>query len=162
MFRYEPQDLAFYDAAPFRLQDHARLRATPARLFEVFADIDSWPRWFPLMHRTRWLSATHDGVGAEREVSIHGLGTFRERFLAWEPGARFAFNIYESSSPLAKAVSEDFRFVADGPGHARIEWTFAARPSLLGVPFKPALGLLMRQVFRRSGVNLQRYLEGRP
>ena len=162
MFRYEPQGLSFFRDAPLRLEERVRLRTTRARAFEVLADAGSWPRWFPLMHRARWLTDAHAGEGAEREVSIHGLGTFRERFLAWEPGARFAVNIYEASSPLAKAVSEDYVLVDDGPDHVFLEWTFAARPSLVGRALEPVLRLMMRDIFRRAGRRLQRYLDEGP
>ncbi len=157
LFRLEPQPLSFADSAPLRVSDSATIRATPARVFEAFADASSWTRWFPLMFRARWLGSATSGVGSEREVALHGLGAYRERFVAWEPERRFAFTMTEASTPMARAIVEDFRFHDEG-GHTRIDWVLAADPRTLGKILRPGLVRIMPRVFRASGPRLERYL----
>jgi len=157
MFSLEPQPLTFADTAPLRVTDSATVAASPGRVFDAFADTASWPRWFPLMHRARWVGPETAGVGSEREVALHLLGAYRERFIAWEPGERFAFTMTKSSSPMARAIVEDFRFTDVG-GRTRIDWVLAADPRTLGKIARPALEQIMPRVFRRAGKQLERYL----
>jgi len=157
-----PQDLGFFEAAPLRISESATIAAPPLRVFAAFADVSSWPKWFPLMHSARWVSDEIERVGAEREVKLYGLGNYVERFLAWEPGERFAFTMTESSSPLAAALGEDFRMspVRDGAA-TRLAWTLAAEPTLIGKVLRLGLEATMRRVFLRSGKQLEAYLAGR-
>lgn len=115
-----------------------------------------WPHWFPLMTRCAWLDPSRTGLGAVREVSLVGLGAFRERFIAWAPGERFAFTMTEASGPLARALCEDFRFQAARGGAAtQIDWTLAAELLTLGRLARPALEITMRRVVRRAARNLE-------
>lgn len=156
------EDLEFIEQAPLRVSESATISAPPLRVFAAFADTRSWPQWFPLMHRCEWVSDQVECVGAERVVSLYGLGTYRERFLAWDPGVRFAFTMTESSSPLANAVAEDFRMSPVREGEAtRIAWTLAADPSGLGKLLRPALEATMRRVFVESGKRLEARLNRR-
>jgi uncharacterized protein YndB with AHSA1/START domain len=157
MFRLEPQPLSFTDEAPIRVRDSAFVRASPDRVFEAFADTKNWTRWFPLMHRAEWVGAETSKIGAEREVALYLLGAYRERFIAWEPGDRFAFTMTASSSPMARAIVEDFRFSKSG-GSTRIDWTLAADPKPLGKLARPALEAIMPRVFKESGERLEKYL----
>ncbi|NUP05272.1 MAG: SRPBCC family protein [Polyangiaceae bacterium] len=159
MFELEPQSLDFVERAPLRVSDSAVVSAPRERVFEAFADADSWTKWFPLMTRSRWVSSDIRKLGAEREVSLLLLGTYRERFIAWDAPSRMTFTMTRTSSPLAEAIAEDFRFTeVDGGRSTRIEWTLAARPRLVGRLLKPALETTMRRVFRSSGTKLEGYL----
>lgn len=159
MFRLEPQSLDFVETAPLRVSDSAVVRAPAAKVFEVFADTESWPAWFPLMQKARWVGKETSGVGAEREVGLLLLGKYTERFLAWEPGKRFAFTMTKSSSPLANAIAEDFRFTeVDGGKATRIDWVLAARPRLIGRALRPVLETTMKRVFKSSGPRLEKYI----
>ncbi|NUO53624.1 MAG: hypothetical protein HOV80_32650, partial [Polyangiaceae bacterium] len=91
------------------------------------------------------------------EVALYLLGAYRERFSAWEPGERFAFTMTASSSPMARAIVEDFRFSKSG-GSTRIDWTLAADPKPLGKLARPALEAIMPRVFKKSGERLEQYL----
>jgi ribosome-associated toxin RatA of RatAB toxin-antitoxin module len=145
--------LSFFDEAPLRIPTSVHVDAKPQRVFELFSDAGSWPAWFPLMVRARWTSAEIAQLGAEREVAFRLFGRFRERFIAWEPGARFAFAMIGTTSPFVAQMAEDYRLVPDGDC-ARLDWVVAIRPNALGrVATRPLLAI-MRRMFDRAARNL--------
>jgi len=152
-----PCDLDWIDRAPQVVHVTAHLRASPAKVFAAFADAASWPRWFPMMTTAAWREPGGGGVGKERDVSLRGLGTFRERFLVWDEGSRFAFTVIESTSPMMKRFGEDYRLTADGAG-TRFDWTMGAEPAGLGKLLAPGLRFMMGRVLKRAAQNLDRQL----
>lgn len=150
----DPTDLSYFDRAPVRIVASATVPTTPAAVFDLFADAASWPSWFPRMKRAAWLGATTGGVGAEREVGLGVLGRFRERMIAWEPGARFAFTMIGTTSPLVRLLAEDYRLVAVAGG-TRIDWVMAATPSTLGRVGMPVMRRIVRGLFVGAGRRLQ-------
>lgn len=152
----DPADLDFFGSAPLKVSSSARVSVSPARVFASFSDAPEWTRWWPMMTNAAWTSGS-GGVGAEREVAVRGLGRFRERMIAWQPGARFAFTMIASNSPLASQIAEDYQLIADGDG-TRIDWVIAARPRTLGKLAAPIIKRLMAAMFQRGIGNLDRLL----
>jgi len=152
----DPVSLGFFDDAPVRIVTTCRLGATPDHVFDTLADPASWPRWFPLMSRAGWTSPGPAALGAEREVALRAFGQFRERFIAWEPGARYTFTMIGTTSPLVDAMGEDYRLTADGKG-TRLDWTIAARPSRIGRVLTPALRMIMKRIGSAAARRLDRY-----
>ena len=150
----EPTDLDFFDAAPVRIVASTTIPTTPAALFDVFADITSWPSWFPMMKRAAWQGGRSGGLGAEREVALHLLGRFRERMIAWQPGARFAFTMIGSTSPLVRHLAEDYK-VSAVDGGTRLDWVMAATPTTLGKAGMPMMRVIMRRLFAKAGQRLR-------
>jgi len=152
----EPAGLDFFATAPLQVSASVQLRATPARVFAAFADAADWLRWWPMMTSCAWTRDTA-AVGAEREVAVRLLGRFRERMIAWQPGARFAFTMIGSTSPMATQLAEDYRLAADGSG-TRLEWTLAAQPTTLGKLTAPVMRRTMLRMFQRGIASLDRLL----
>jgi uncharacterized protein YndB with AHSA1/START domain len=152
----EPADLGFFARAAQRIVATAHVSVPPERVFASFAEPAEWTRWFPLMTAARWVGGT-PGVGAEREVALTGLGRFRERMIAWEPGRRFAFTMIGSTSPLASQIAEDYQLHAERAG-TRIEWIMAATPTSAGRLLRTPTRLLMQSLFARGGRNLEHWL----
>jgi len=151
-------ELDWIDTAPIVLRIDGRLAASPARVFEAFADAPGWPAWFPTMTRAAWVAGS-GGVGSEREVSVRGFGSVRERFLAWEPGVRFSFTMIGATSPLVRRMGEDYRLSADGGG-TRLACTVGIEPSRLGRVAMPLAKRLLLRSFRGAVARLDRQLGG--
>lgn len=156
MRELEPVDLEWIGRAPQQIKVTARFSVAPDRVFAAFADAASWPSWFPMMTSAVSDGGAAGGLGGVREVALRGLGRFRERFIAWEPG-RFAFTVIATSSPILRRLGEDYRLTADGTG-TRFDWTMGAELRGVGTVVAPMLRLIMRRVVARAGRNLERRL----
>jgi carbon monoxide dehydrogenase subunit G len=152
----EPVELEWIERAPQVARVSEHIEAPPAKVFAAFADAASWPRWFPLMTRAVWLG-TPAQVGSEREVTLRGLGTFVERFVAFEPDRRFAFTVFGSSSSMMKRFGEDYRVAPEGPG-TRFDWVMGAEAAGPGKLVAPAMRLFMKRLLTRAARNLERHL----
>ena len=91
-----------------------------------------------------------------------GLGTFEERMIAWQPGARFSFSIDGASVPRAKRIVEDWRLSPVDGDRTKLEWSMVVDPRLLSRVLRPALEPLMKRMFRKSSEGLDRYLRACP
>lgn len=149
-----PTDLDFFDSAPVRIVASATIPTRPAVLFDLFADVASWPAWFPMMKRAAWHGGRSGGLGAEREVALRLLGRFHERMIAWEPGARFSFTMIGTTSPLVRQLAEDYRLTAVDGG-TRLDWVLAATPTTIGKASMPMMRVIMRRLFARAGKRLR-------
>lgn len=142
-----PLSLDELQAAPFRFTASGHLNAPAASVFVELADPS---RWFPLISSCLWRGRV-GGVGSVREVHVRLFGTFLETMLAWEPegdggGARVAFTMTETSSPLVTRMAEDFALTPE-LGGVRLDWTVAAETTALGRMATPMLRHTLRRMF---------------
>ena len=157
-----PMRLDELDRAPLQIRGDAHVAATPDAIFEELRDPSLW---FPLMGRSVWHTGATSGVGAIRDVDIAMFGAFRERMVAWDPGARCAFTMVATSSPLVEQMAEDWRMARDGDG-TRVSYLIAAqlvpRARAIALPMKLVTGRMFAIGFRRLAkrarwsINLER------
>lgn len=150
------ETLDFVERAPASFLTEADLPAPPEKVFEVFADVSSWPRWFDDMRDGRWMTDQTSGVGATRRMTL-GLIAVEETILAWEPGSRFSFRIDRATLPLIRAMVEDYQLVPTQNG-TRLVWKAAYDPSWITRLLHPIVRAVFGAQFRRTAENLKRYL----
>lgn len=152
--------LEFIDNAPLRCSNSVDLAITPAQLFEVLADAESWPHWASVITKVTWTTPEPRGVGSTRVVDMRGGIVGDEEFLAWEPNTRMAFRFNSSSTGALAAFAEDYRIAETAEG-CRLTWTLAQR---LAGPARFTAFLatpVMNLAFRRFLANLRRYTDQR-
>lgn len=134
--------------ASFHWERSAVIRATPEA---VFAELGDPSLWFPLMHRSVWMTGATSGVGAVREVELRALGRFRELFLAWDPPGsdghgRIAFTMTAVDSPIPARMAEELTVAPHAEG---VVFTYGVYvdPSRVGKVLLPPMRLVLRGLF---------------
>jgi hypothetical protein len=160
-FDTEPVPLSFTDESPHHLTFEATVRATPERVFDIFATGEGQEGWFQDFVACRWTGEEPHGVGTTREIALKLL-TVKERFLVWDRGKRLTFHIYAVTVPLVKAMVEDMQFTAAGEGKTRVVWRVHYRPSLVFSLVHPIARKIFGSMFAKSLEGLTRYAESHP
>jgi hypothetical protein len=122
-----PVDSTFFDTAPMRFKNAVELTASPADVFAIFEDGESWPRWFQAIQKVVWTSSKPYGVGTTRTVWLISIA-LDEHFFRWEPGRRFSFFGTGASMPLVHALAEDYLLQELAPGKTRFTYSVAMEP----------------------------------
>ena len=133
-----PSALDDVPAMRHHLRTERVVDAPAERVFAVLAGGEGQHRWAPGYRGTRWYGGSARGVGTVRDVHLLWI-TVRERFLAWEPGARFAFSADAMSVPLARRLVEDIAFTPLGPQRCRMTWEVHLTPAPVLGPAGPRL-----------------------
>src|SRR6476469_6978469 len=123
-FSCHPVEASFFDTAPMRFTNVADLDAPAAKVFAIFEDGESWPKWFRAIQKVVWTSKKPYGVGTTRTVSLAAV-TLDERFSRWEQNRRFSFYVTGQSVPLSHAFAEDYLLEEIGAGKTRFTYTVA-------------------------------------
>lgn len=157
-FACRPVELDFISVAPWRFENVVLLEAEAEAVFDLFADGESWPRWFEGIRRVEWTSPEPKGVGTTRTVTLQTAVVY-EHFLAWERGRRFTFRFEAAMPPLFRAGIEDYRLEPAGPGQTRFSYGVYLDPSLpvrlLGFATRPNF----ERMFRQAALGLQAHLK---
>jgi len=156
-FKCQPVGLDFIDRAAWRFENTVDLEASPEAVFDIFADGESWPRWFDGIRRVVWTSPEPKGVGTTRTVTLTTM-TVDEHFLAWERGKRFAFRFEASSLPLCTAGVEDYRLEDLGSGRSRFSYGVYLDPTFVARLAGPIARAQFRAMFRRAAEGLRTYV----
>jgi ribosome-associated toxin RatA of RatAB toxin-antitoxin module len=125
----EPTELSFFGTARIRYQFTQVLPLSPDRLFEVFEDPESWPRWAPGIGRVEWTSDPPFCVGTTRTVMFWGGMEVYERFVAWERGQEMAFVFYGATQEVWTRFGEHYRVEDLGEGNCELTWTVNYDPT---------------------------------
>ena len=118
--------LEWIDQAPVKVTRTRRIAVPRDRVWEAVADHARWPEWFDALTLVEPLEPP-EGVGGRRRVHIRSIAV-EEEFLAWEPGARFAFTVTHSTKPGIRSMVEDVRLVPDGDSATTVSYTQAIEP----------------------------------
>ena len=157
-FECRPVDLDFAARAPWSFENVVDLDATPDEVFALFADGESWPRWFPGIRNVTWTSPEPKGVGTTRTVTL-ATATVFEHFVAWEPGRRFAFRFEGANRPLFRALLEDYVLEPLDGGRTRFTYRVAVDPTWLLRLLGPLARGLLARTFRGGAQGLRTYLQ---
>ena len=160
-FELQSKNLAYTVNAPHRFDIVAVLDASPERVFDAFANPGDLARFIFAFRRCEWQSPAPHGVGATRQLDLWGL-SFREHFLAWEPGRRFCFSIDAMTLPLMRAMVEDIQIEPVGDGKARLIWTVHYTPRLVTQLMHPFARMSLELGYQRSVDQLARFLLAHP
>lgn len=158
MIDYEKVAMDFLDSAPIKISLTADLDITPAALFALFEDSDSW-EWATIKSVV-WETEKPYGLGTTRTVDIAGQGKVQEYFLLWEQDQRMSFRFEKGEMKLVSALVEDYQVEALADGRSRLTWNIAMQlrgfiriltPLLAGVMKKQFAGMLDNLVATVNG-----------
>ena len=150
-------DASFFDSAPMRFETVVDLDAPPAKVFAIFSDGTSWPKWFRAIHRVTWTSKAPYGVGTTRTVWLPPV-SLDEHFFRWEPDRRMSFYLTGHSLPMAHALAEDYLLDETATGRTRFTYRVAMQPRLMVALGGPLSRLYFGSMFRSAGKKLQSYV----
>jgi hypothetical protein len=98
---------------------------------------DDTLHWCRIINDLRWTTPRPLGLGTVREVkALAGSSILRERYFRWEEGRRKSFYVTETTSPLPKAMAEDYLVEPRGEDACRFTWTIAVELTAIGRPGK--------------------------
>lgn len=123
--RLESIDETFFDTAPLRFVYRLDVAVPAETVWDSLQSDESIAAWGPGVRQVRWLSPRPFGVGTTREVELAmGIATVRERFLVWDEGKRYAFEVYESNRSGFQRFGENY-VLEERNGGSRLTWTVA-------------------------------------
>ena len=132
------------DTAPITVTETVDIAASPAVVWSLVADHESWPEWFTALDEVVPLGAA-TGVGGGRRV-FAGRVRIDEEFTAWDEEEHFAFAVIESGVPILHALAESVRLEPSDVG------TLVTYRQ--GVQGRAGFGWLMAQAWKRPARDL--------
>lgn len=121
-----PRALDWMEQAPVCVTRTRRIAADPDRVWAAIADHEGWSDWFGPITKVERIGSG-EGVGGGRRVHIKSLSV-EEEFLAWEPGARFAFTVVRANRSGIRSMVEDVRLSPEGDTATTVSYTQAIDP----------------------------------
>lgn len=128
-FACQPTDASFFTSAEVRNVYTVTLPISPARLFEVFEDPTSWPRWAPGIGKVIWTSPKPYGVGTTRTVVFWGGMEVYEIFVKWQPEREMAFILEATTQLVWHRFGEHYTVEDLGDGRCQLTWTVCYEPA---------------------------------
>lgn len=115
----------FFETAPCRFVNVVELPVSAERLFAVFEDPTSWPRWALGIGEVTWTSEQPYRPGTTRTVRFWGGMSVYEDFFVYDPPREMAFRFYGTSEKVWDAFGEWYQVVDLGDGRCQLTWTVA-------------------------------------
>jgi hypothetical protein len=126
--RLDPVDESFFDAAPHRYVFPIDAPVPPERMWASLTSDESVAAWGRSVQSVRWLSPRPFGVGTTREVVLPLRSiSVHERFVVWDEGRRYAFEVYEANRKVFRRFAENY-VIEPRDGGSRLTWTVAMEP----------------------------------
>jgi uncharacterized protein YndB with AHSA1/START domain len=122
-----PRDLAWIEQAPLSIEGRTASTASPQQVFDVLADHERWPEWFPNVKAVEVIGPAA-GVGARRRVRVPGA-VVEEEFIAWDPGIRWSFTGTAARPGFVRSLVEDCRLDPTPDGGTTISYTMHLDPA---------------------------------
>lgn len=167
----EPQEMAFAETAPCRIDAAHECHAPASAVFEVLKDNPAaadWMGWY--ITSVQSTSTPGHGIGSTRRVTwLYGLGQLEERFIGWEEPALWSFTTTSFRPGIFAKYVERIRIEPTDAVHCRIVYRAAlefrswARPlqrlvlAFVNRAIGPTLERLSDQAMSRHGA---RHLPG--
>lgn len=161
-FPCAPTDAGFFDAAPVKNRYTVTLPVSPQRLFEIFEDPASWPRWAPGIGRVEWTSPRPYGVGTTRTVTFWGGMEVYEEFVRWAPGEEMAFVFRGITQEVWRRFGERYEVEDLGGGRCQLTWTVCYEPAGGFAKGHAVFGPILKLNLATYMVWLKRYCKKKP
>jgi carbon monoxide dehydrogenase subunit G len=120
----EEQELGFAEDAPVTPEATVVINASPAEIWAVLADNETWPEWFAGLRKVVPTSGGEFGLGSTRRVEL-GLMKVDERFIAWDVGRLWAFTGTEMKPKLFTKLVERVVLEPLDEGRTRVTYRMA-------------------------------------
>jgi hypothetical protein len=127
----------------YHLSTQRVVAAAASRVFDILSTGEQQHVWARGYRQTVWLTPPPYGVGSVRDIRLNWIAV-RERFLAWEPGARFAFSADRMTMPLASQMIEDITMRPLSGRETLLVWNVHVTISTV---IRPLAGMLVPKVF---------------
>jgi hypothetical protein len=146
-FSCTPVGESFFEEAPMRLRAGFEIVRPAAVVWDELCADDAL-HWCRILGDVRWTSPRPFGVGTTREVkALMGTTVLREHYFLWEEGRRHCFHVAETTSPLFKALAEDYTVEPRGEDACRFTWTVAVELTAIGRPGAPINRAILKTLF---------------
>lgn len=117
-----------------RWERSIEINATPARVWQVMADVSKWPEWTSSIESVEGAPATM-AVGSTAAVKAKGTPRATWTVTEWNPGQNFT---WETSVRGSKTIGEHI-IEPNGEGKSRVTLAIEVK-GLMGAIFKPLIG----------------------
>lgn len=129
------QTTAWVDRAPVQIRRTARVAASPAAVFDVIADNERWPEWFPGFKQCAFETGAPHGAGSIRALRQDQFKV-REKILRWQPGEAWSMTVIEMNVPVIRSMAENVVLTQVGV-ETNVDWH-------IGVEMAPWAKILRR------------------
>ncbi len=141
-----------------KLTRQIRIESGADKVWEVLSDIGGVAKWAPTVNHAVTLTSAKSGVGCERECDVAGFGKIRERFVEWDEGRSYTYEVTDAG-PM-RYVRNTWSVDAAGEGSiVTVETDFRVKFGLLGALMVPMVGIMMRKQLKLSLAGLKYHVE---
>ncbi len=150
---FDEVGMEFLDNAKLKFVVEAMTHLPRQKVWDAFANPNTWQHWFPKVECVFYSGATPYGVGTTRRSIVDGI-LYDETMLVWEEPRRWGYRINKATFAIAKAQLEITEFEAIASG-TRVRWTLAC-DSLYEMD-KKSFGAILENLLKEAIDGLDKY-----